>query len=77
MLDYEAWSVPWERAGALYQNASIALASAKMPPGSPREAVEKRARASYNRAAVGFLAKTAKYVKSLRPKARVGEYVSE
>ena len=73
MLDYEAWSVPWQRAGALYQNASIALAATKMPPGSPPEAVEKQAREEYNQAAVSFLAKTAQYVQSLRPKALVGE----
>ena len=48
--DYEAWSPPWGMASAVYRNASIALARAQSPPGTPEPAIEALAESSATRA---------------------------
>ena len=73
--DYEAWSPPWGMASAVYRNASIALARAQSPPGTPEPAIEALAERSYDTAALEFLTFTINTTKALRPKAAgVGFY---
>ena len=74
VLDYEAWTLPWERAGDVYKNASIALASSLLPANATVTDVEKKARDDYNRASLEFMIFTTKTTKSLRPYASVGFY---
>ena len=73
--DYEAWSPPWGMASAVYRNASIALARAQSPPGTPEPAIEALAERSFDTAALEFLTFTINTTKALRPKAAgVGFY---
>jgi len=69
-LDFESWDPLWNRTGAAYQNASIALVKTAHPDWSEEQLLAEATK-EWETAAMKLLLETIAFVKKIRPQLKV------
>jgi hypothetical protein len=72
-LDFESWDPLWNRTGAAYQNASIALVKTAHPDWSEQQLLAEATK-EWEAAAMKLLLETIAFVKKIRPQLKVALY---
>ena len=72
-LDFESWDPLWNRTGAAYQNASIALVKTAHPDWSEEQLLTEATK-EWETAAMKLLLETIAFVKKIRPQLKVALY---
>ena len=72
-LDFESWSPIWDRTGAAYQNASIALAKKAHPSWAAPQLLAEATK-EWEAAAMKLLVETMRFVRKIRPQLKIAMY---